>query len=90
MADPIVKFKIPSLGIKDVDYNKLPFGRQIEYRRAIADWIETAKIDYISQKRKCYQIEINKFIKFNEVKEYYCRFNSSEFNFDDSFKIYWK
>lgn len=90
MADPITKFKIPSLGIKDVDYNKLPFGRQLEYRRAIADWIETAQVGYVSQKRKCYQIAINEFIKLYEVKEYYCRFNSSENYFDDTFKIYWK
>ncbi len=87
---PIIKFKINGLGISEKDYLGLSFGHQIEYSKKIATWMKTAKVGHVSQKRTQYNTAIREFISLNKAEEYYCKFHSSEFWFDDTFEIYWK
>lgn len=90
MDKAIVKFKMPSLGIKDKALAALPFGRQIEYLKKIQEWLKDAKSIHISQKRVSYTKAIKEAIDLYDVKEYYCKFYSGEFYFDDSFEFFYK
>lgn len=71
------------------DYNSMPFGRQIEFLRKIETFKSIAKQDWISQKRTPYKKAIREFIRLNNVKSYFCKFNADEYCFDDSFEIYY-
>lgn len=89
MSAPTVKFKISGMP-KDTEYNKLSFGRKIEYREQIKQFKETAKSTHLSQKRQSYSKAIREFVKLNNVTEYYCSFYCDPNYYDDSFEFFYK
>lgn len=72
------------------DYDKMPFGRQIEYRRVIEAFKSESKKTWISQKRISSGKALKDAIKLYEAKEYYCNINDSENYRDDSFEFWYK
>lgn len=72
------------------DFEAMTFGRQIDILRSFEEFKANAKLGYVSQKRQSYKKGIKEFIDLNNVKEYYCCFNASEFCFDDSFEFYYR
>jgi hypothetical protein len=87
--DPITKFKIKGLP-KDSEYAALPFGRRIEYARAIEAFKASAQSTYLSQKRQSYTKAIREAIKLYGVTQYYCRFYCNANVKDDSFQFWYK
>ena len=87
-GERIIKFKIKGMP-KDKDYNALIFGRQIEYRFALADFKATAKTIHLSQKRQPYTKAIREAIDIYDVDQYFCMFNCSENYKDDTFEFFY-
>jgi hypothetical protein len=84
----ITKFKINGV-ITDSEFNRLPFGRQIEHVSKIRAFQERAKKTHLSQKRQTYAKAIKEFCQLNNVTEYYCKFNCSNTCKDDSFEFWY-
>lgn len=72
------------------DYGSMPFGRQIEYRRAIENFKCESKHAWISQKKISSSKALKDAIKLYEAKEYFCQINDSDNYRDDSFEFWYK
>lgn len=72
------------------DFDKAPFGRQIEHLRTIQDFKASAKVVHISQKRKTSAAAIKEFKDLYQPSEFYCEFHDSADCRDDSFPVYYK
>lgn len=72
------------------DYHKLPFGRQLDYLRAIEAFKASAKSTHLSQKCRSYKAAIKEFVKLNGVTEYYAKFQAGKDVYDDSFEFFYK
>ena len=83
-------FKIKSIPIAQTDYNKLPWGRQIEYRHAIKAFQDGAKTGHISQKRRSFAEAFVEFIDLYKPKEYFCLDNTTDDYKDDSIQVWYK
>lgn len=88
MNEPIIKFKIKGLPT-DKKYNLLPFGRQIEYRFALAAFKVGAKSIHLSQKRQTYTRAIREAIDLYDVDQYFCRFYCDINYKDDTFEFFY-
>ncbi len=84
------RFKIPSLGITDKQLAALPFGRQLEHLRAIAEWKKGAKSVYISQKRRSTAAAIKEFRSLYSPSEWYFEDSAKDGYRDDSFQVFYK
>jgi hypothetical protein len=83
------KFKLAGLP-SEREFNKLPFGRQLEHLRAIEAFKMSCKSVYLSQKRQTYQKAIKEAIASYGVKEYYCEFYCSQQCKDDTFQFWYR
>lgn len=84
------RFKIPSLGIKDGEFNKMAFGRQIEFFKKIEEFKNGAKKNHFDQKGKTFAAGLREFCKLYEVKEFYCIDRNGQNWKDDSTEIWYK
>lgn len=82
-------FHIPSIGIKDKDFNALPFGRQMEYFRKIDTFKSSAKSTHISQKRQSFSKALKEFKDLYKPAAYYCRVKTGSNWHDDSIEIWY-
>ena len=82
-------FVIPTLGIKQADFDCLPFGRQIEYMRKIESFKASAKNTHISQKRQSFTKALKDFRTHYRPKSYYCRVRTGTNWHDDSVEIWY-
>lgn len=89
MPNAIIKFKIKGLGITDKEYRSMPFGRQIEYRRKIDDFMSRAKSVHISQKRRTHAAAWKEFKGLYEPEEYYASYHDESGYRDDSFQVWY-
>ena len=71
------------------DYNKMPSGRQIEYRHVIEEFKAKAKSVWLSQKHRSYRTAIAEAKKLYNAKQYYCRFNNAPYYWDHSFEFFY-
>ena len=85
----IRKFKIKGMP-NDIEFNRLPFGRQIDGIRTIAKFKEEAKSIHLSQKRKSYSEAIREAVDLHNVEEYFCQFLCGTQAKDDSFEFWYK
>ncbi len=83
------KVKVRIKGVPS-NYNSLPFGRQLEYRRTIQQFQETAKRAWISQKRISHAKAWKLFLETYQPVEYYTCYLDGQFTRDDSFEVYYK
>jgi len=75
---------------KDIAYNGMPFGRQLEWRHVIESFKKRSRSTHLSQKkRKSFKKAINEFVKLNQVKEWYCVVNHGMPYHDDSFEFWY-
>ena len=82
-------FNLASLGIKDKEFNTLPFGRQIEYFRKIEEFKQAAKSVHISQKRRTTNSALKEFKNLYKPKFFYCN-NTEGLNYkDDSIQVFY-
>ncbi len=88
-ATKVRKLKIAGLP-KERDYNAMPWGRQLEYRKAIEAFKATAKVTHLSQKRQTYAKAIREAIDLLGAAEYYCEFHCSPTCKDDSFEFWYR
>lgn len=88
----IINFNIKNFGITDIEFNKLPFGRQIEYFRKLEEFKSSpeTKKTWVSQKRKTTSKAIKEFKQLYQPKEFYLVVNNSENYRDDSFEIFYR
>jgi hypothetical protein len=83
-------FKILHFGIKDREFNSIPFGRQLEYFRKIEDFKNSAKSTHFGQKYITFEKGLKDFLKLYQVTEYYCiNRNNADWK-DDSTEIWYK
>ncbi len=72
------------------DFDKLPFGRQIEYYGTIAKFKTEAQRTWVSQKRITSGKALKEAIKLHGAKEYYCIVNDSSTYRDDTYEFWYK
>jgi hypothetical protein len=89
MSSPTHVFKIDGF-IKWTEYNKLPFGRQIEYIRNFDGFKEKAKRGWLNTKRKTVEAALREFMTLNNVKQFYFKHRQSATWHDDSIEIWYK
>lgn len=87
--DLIKKFKINGIP-KDSDYNRLPFGRKIEYSARIVAFKESAKRTHISIKRVSFSKAFKEFKSLYKPTEYYMAFYNGPQYADHSVEIFYK
>jgi len=87
--DRIFDFKIEGM-ITAKEYNALPFGRQIEYRRKIQEFQATAKSGWVGMKRKKRKAAVKEFLELHDAKQYYYACSDGPNVRDDSFEIWYK
>jgi len=81
--------KLKIIGVPK-DYHAMPFGRQLEYRRVIVAFKESAKSVHLSQKRQSNAKTIREALALYGATEYYCQFEDSQFCRDDSFQFWYR
>lgn len=84
------RFNLPSLQLKEKDFNILPFGRQIEYFKKIEEWKKAAKRIHISQKRCSTAKALKEFKDLYRPTEYFFVDNQTANYKDDSIEIWYK
>ncbi len=72
------------------NFHSLPFGHQIEHRRNIETFKESAKSTYVSIKRKSAAQALREFKSLYKPSEYFAMFNDSPSYWDDSFQVWYK
>lgn len=82
-------FNLPSLGIKDKEFNNLPLGRQIEYFRKIEEFKQSAKSTHISQKRRSTNIALKEFKNLYKPTAFYCTNTEGPDYKNDSIEIFY-
>ena len=83
------KLKIKIDGVPK-EYEKLPFGRQIEHRAKIDAFKRSAKVTWLSIKRQSVTRAWREFIAMFEPTEWYANYQDGEFARDDSIEVYYK
>ena len=72
------------------NYPNMIFGQQLNYRRALTDYINGAEKIFLSQKRQSYKKAIKDFVSLHKPKNYYIPgFYSDDSQYDDSFLVYY-
>ena len=89
MPQAKIKFKINDLGITDKQYNDLPYGRQIEYRRKFEEFKKRARKVSVSQKRRTHAVAWKEFMKLDKPQEYYTSYYDESSYWDDSFEVWY-
>jgi hypothetical protein len=89
-SDNKYRFHLPSIGIKEKHFNILPFGRQLEYFKAIELWKKEAKTTYVNQKCRSTSKAICEFKDLYQPKEYFYIDRETANYRDDSIEIYYK
>lgn len=85
---PRVRFKIAGM-IPETEFNRIPFGRQIEYRKRISEFQQRATVVHVSIKRRAFSTALRESIKlYNAAQWYVAPFNDSQFCRDDSFAFH--
>lgn len=74
---------------KEADYNRLPFGRQIDYRRDIENFKASARHGYVDSKRKSYAAGLKEFLKLYQADQWYAVTRGGPNYHDDSFEIWY-
>lgn len=88
---PSNKIKVKINGFpKESEYNKMPFGRQIEFQQKIKEFKSSAKIGHLATKRKSVASALKEFIDLYNVTEYYFIDTTTPDYKDDSIQIYYK
>ena len=82
------RFKIAGLP-KEKEYSGLPFGRQIEYHQQIAAFKATAKITWISTKRRTTKAAIAEFLKLYKPEQYWLEYKENANYKDDSLQVWY-
>lgn len=73
------------------NYTNMIFGRQLDYRYKIADYMAKSKNIHLSQKKQTYKKAIKEFVDLYKPKNYYIpKINCDEFYYDDSFVVYYQ
>lgn len=86
---PRVRFKIAGM-ISESEYNRLPFGWQIEHRKRISEFQQRATVVYVSIKRRAFSTALRESIKlYNAAQWYVAPFNDSQFCRDDVFAFHY-
>ena len=85
---PNLTIKLKIAGIPK-DYATMPFGRQLEYRKVIADFKLCANSCWLSQKRTTSGRAIREAIKLLDVAEYFCQFHDEPTYRDDTFEFFY-
>jgi hypothetical protein len=91
-SSKLINLKIKNLGISSAEFNKLSFGRQIEYFNLIEKFKqspETKKV-WFSQKRISNSKALKEFKKLYQPKEFYYSTHDSQNHKDDSFEIFYR
>ena len=83
------KFKIAGLGVKDKDYNAMPWGRQLEYREKIEAFKAAAKKTHISQKRRTHAKAWKEFIELHQPDQWFATFLDGQQARDDVFEVFY-
>ena len=83
------KFKINGLGITDKEFNKLPFGRQVEFHKKIKEFKDRAKSTHVSQKRRSHAAAWREFKELYSPEEYYAEYEDGDSVRDDSFQVFY-
>lgn len=89
---PKVKFKINGL-IKCKDYLQLQFGRRIEHLHKIKEFKDSAKVVFVSQKRRSHTKAWKEFMDLYKPTEWYCSYyddRDCNSGYDDSIEIFYK
>lgn len=89
MSSKIRKYKIKGMP-SERELASMPFGRSIEYLRAIDQFKSSCKSVHLSQKRQTYQKAIREAIDLYDVKEYYCDFYCDDYVKDDGFQFFYR
>ena len=72
-------------------YANVSFGKKLELMEQVKGWKVGASVAYLDTKRQSYKTALRKFIKLNEVGEYYIQCpDQTPYYHDDSIKILWK
>ena len=82
-------FNLPTLGIKDKDFNTLPFGQQLEYFRKIEEYKKSAKSVHISQKHRSTSKALKEFKDLYQPKSFFCKNTEGEWYKDDSIEVFY-
>ena len=82
-------FKIDGMP-KDTEYNRMSFGRQIDYRNKIAEFQKTAKKGHISAKGKSMAAGFKEFKKLYQAKQWYYIDRDASHWHDDSTEVWYK
>ena len=91
-SSKLIKFNINKIGITNVKFVELPFGRQIEYFKLIEQFKsspETKRI-WLSQKRISNSKAFKEFKKLYKPKEYFYTTHDGKNYKDDSFEIFYR
>lgn len=84
-------FVIKNLKISDNDFNRLPFGRQLDYLRGINIFKETAKQGYIGAKGIPFSKALKQWKTLYRPTEYYCVCRDKDGVWkDDSVEVWYK
>lgn len=82
-------FSIKGIGTTPAQYNAMPFGRQIEFRRKFEGFKVRALTNHFSQKRSTFAKGLKEFLALYEVDEYLTVDNTAEGYKDDSTQIWY-
>jgi hypothetical protein len=82
-------FKIDGMP-KDTVFNSLPFGRQIEYRRAIETFKSSAKSIHFRCKTKSTKQGVREFLKLYRPDQYFLVDRDGPMYHDDSFEVWFR
>lgn len=86
---PRIRFKIAGM-ISETEYNRLPFSRQIDYRKRISEFQQRATVVHVSIKRRAFSTALRESIKlYNAAEWYVAPFNNSQFCRDDVFAFHY-
>lgn len=76
--------------LTDGQYNRLPFGRQIEYRAMLENFKNSAKQEYLDCKGISVQSALKEFKRLVKPTEWFLIDTTKPNWKDDSILIYWK
>lgn len=90
-ADMNMKYIFSISGLpKDADYNRLPFGRQIEYRHDIDAFKTSAKSIHVSAKRRTNKSAFAEFKRLYQPAEWFYIDRDESMRHDDSFQVWYR
>ena len=85
---PTYRLKIENFP-KEKDYNGMSFGRRLDYRKPLEDFMNRSKIGHLATKHKSVAKALKEFKDLYNVREYYFIDRQSKFYHDDSIEIHY-